>query len=232
MDGLRTRLIAHFSVNWPSTLDGFIRAEHSISRIMARDPTEGVDAHLPDPISAIVLGQDCHAQELLPSAFYELVRLPWSNGVSADNQRSVDTSRLSPNELIQYAIGRDKIVTRAREYAQKPLACHARWCHLIDEDDIPELDDDGDELPSPSLNTPCQAGVRRFWGDKVVPSLITMGPFDPLAKLEHLAREDLAAHGVCDGCARSVAMRLLQTRSEWWDQLGSDFGVPGVTSKA
>ncbi|KAG7093561.1 hypothetical protein E1B28_007231 [Marasmius oreades] len=97
IEKLREKALAHLSIAWPSTLKGW-DAREDVARTFEMETGNPGRHFYPSPISVINLARQIDALSLLPAAFYDLSRYPFSQIFEQDEDNGLYVNQLSDTE--------------------------------------------------------------------------------------------------------------------------------------
>ncbi|KAF9266800.1 hypothetical protein L218DRAFT_921450 [Marasmius fiardii PR-910] len=97
IEGLREKSLAHLSIAWPSTLKGW-DAREDVGRSFEMETGTPARLFYPSPIAVINLARQIDAPSLLPAAFYDLSRYPFSQIFEPDEDNGLYVNPISDTE--------------------------------------------------------------------------------------------------------------------------------------
>ncbi|GLB41793.1 hypothetical protein LshimejAT787_1003930 [Lyophyllum shimeji] len=217
IDFLRAKALEHLSVAWPSDLKAW-DAREDLARTQEADVAD--PSHLyPHPIAVISLAREVDAPSLLPAAFYDLARSPFTDIFEPTEEDQAyrplpsGQSQLSVADLQRLCLGKE-----AGQHAITSLITamgssqHVRPAQL------------SAHTRKPSSNGVCAsaAACRKDFSELV--DLATQhdlfdrerGCCDPLYVAEELGQLKSAEFSECKACAKSLEAWAMREREKMW----------------
>ncbi|KAG6857454.1 hypothetical protein H0H87_003521 [Tephrocybe sp. NHM501043] len=226
IDILRGKALDHLSKAWPSNLKGWDRRE-DLARSHEADVTSNGSHLYPHPIAVINLAREVNAPSLLPAAFYDLSRYPFSNIFEPNEEDQTfrpllpGSSALSATDLQRLCLG--------KEASQQAIT--AMIPAMGASQNIRPAQLNKSHSRKPSLNAICVSApaCRKDFSELV--DLATQhylfdrerGCYDPLYVAEELGQLKSAEFSECKACARSLEAWAAREREKMWKSIPTWF---------
>ncbi|KAG6812753.1 hypothetical protein H0H92_000799 [Tricholoma furcatifolium] len=229
IDSLRTKALAHLSKAWPTDLKAWDMRE-DLARSHETDISSNGSHLYPHPIAIINLAREVDAPSLLPSAFYDLSRYPFSHIFEPTGEDQTyrplppAPSTLSVTDLQKLCIGKE-----ASQHAITSLITamgngqNARPSSMNSSSH--------NRKSSQSQNFVCvsAAACRKDFSELV--DLATQhylfdrerGCYDPLYVAEELGQLKSAEFSECKACARTLEAWAAKEREKMWKSIPTWF---------
>jgi hypothetical protein len=280
---LRSRLLAHFAINWPFTFEAFEASEETVEGLLriaastavnsqhegtvaggthtSNDDLAPMDLRLPEPLNALWMAFSCDVPELMPSIYYEIIRLPWvshTNGrcrcgqPNADSntqgeakahagsrhgdRRVVEVSDLTAAQMYHSSKVREILAGLVNDFAAEPVrSARAKTMCLRRSEVVGENVDEDNRI-----HDPCMDALVDYWEENVLPALLASpeGIRDPMRAIRRLSRDDtlrfgmVELYGLCDVCDEDLSLTMDRTKRKWWTALTDYFCPPRSVSSS
>ncbi|KAI0305740.1 hypothetical protein B0F90DRAFT_1100977 [Multifurca ochricompacta] len=213
---LREYMLGILRDAWPQYLfdwDYLQKHTEDLERAYLRRECFDLSFAHPEPARTIRLAMDHNVLDILPIAFYDLVRV---HEVIAPNPhegfRRADLSVLTADDLRRLTQGRGALRGKFLEGINNLLIV------------LPH--DDCKWVPVPGKSSPCHAGLRKWW-DAQLGAVSGPSVADPIGWLREKVGicDDIPHDEVCSGCTRVVKKYLQTVREDLWTSLPEFFGL-------
>ncbi|KAF8631929.1 hypothetical protein AX15_002182 [Amanita polypyramis BW_CC] len=232
IDSLRAKALSHLNMAWPTSLKGWDTRE-DIARIYEME----TGSHFyPHPISVINLAREVDAPSLLPAAFYDISRRPYTQIFEPHEddpfyQEPETAQNLSIKDLQRLSLGKEAIqqaITSLIQAMGNSQYIRQGQHHTTTT-----------QMPS-RRHSPCisAAACRKDFSELV--ELATQhylfdrerGCYDPLYVAEELGQLKSAEFSECIACARSLEAWAARERERLWKLIPQWFRLEGSAAWA
>ncbi|KAF5383576.1 hypothetical protein D9615_003510 [Tricholomella constricta] len=221
IEGLRARALEHLSTAWPSDLKAWDAREDS-ARTHETDIASNGSHLYPHPIAVINLSREVDAPSLLPAAFYDLSRYPFSHIFEPTEEDQTHRhlpptpSNLSVADLQRLCLGKE-----ASQHAITSLITAMGSSQYV----RPAQHSTHVRKPSASGVCVSAAACRKDFSELV--DLATQhylfdrerGCCDPLYVAEELGQLKSAEFSECKACAKSLEAWATREREKMWKSI-------------
>jgi len=218
IDSLRAKALAHLSIAWPSTLKAWDVRE-DLSRSYEMESPAGGGHLYPSPIAVINLAREVDAPSLLPSAFYDLCRYPFTIIFEPTEDdalhRFLPPSSLSNHDIQRLCLGKET----AQHMITSLIQAMANNSQIVR-----HAQNHPTHMRKTSSGAVCvsAAACRKDFSELV--DLATQhylfdrerGSCDPLYVAEELGQLKSAEFSECKACARSLESWASRERERIW----------------
>ncbi|KAG5647448.1 hypothetical protein DXG03_009378 [Asterophora parasitica] len=221
IEGLRTKALEHLSAAWPLNIKAWDMRE-DLARSHETDVASSGSHLYPHPIAVINLAREVHAPSLLPAAFYDLSRYPFSHIFEPTEEEQTYrtlpsfTSNLSVADLQRLCLGKE-----ASQHAITSLITAMGSSQYVRSAQL------STHTRKPSASGVCvsAAACRKDFSELV--DLATQhylfdrerGCCDPLYVAEELGQLKSAEFSECKSCARSLEAWATREREKMWKSI-------------
>ncbi len=206
IDKIKGAIVERITKDWPTTVNQYDSAAQARMEMGSVFPMFMTwDYAFPEPVAAIELATKFDIPEILPAAFYRLATINTSiNWSDMEYKPAGRWSELSPQNMVRFIIGRDKLY---KSTVQRIL----------------------EVLEEPSEHTACDTVRAVQRQDFITATLLeanVTGYMDPL-RIYHQLREKInGTSGICFHCQFRIADRLNEERGVVWECLEEFFDLP------
>ncbi|KAI0055891.1 hypothetical protein BV25DRAFT_1832812 [Artomyces pyxidatus] len=158
----------------------------------------------PDPVRAIRLGTELGIFEILPTAYYDLMRVLYDLALEPlylAEPRSVDTSQLTADQLRRVIIGRKEMCRWLFQAMSEMQPPEAGCLHKASE--------------------PCRLSAQRWINSQLTQRT---ADYDPVAWLNS-AENECSESDACEICVAWMQAKLLRAKWGIWEKLSEFFGL-------
>ncbi|KAG5653415.1 hypothetical protein H0H81_000702 [Sphagnurus paluster] len=222
VESLRAKALDHLSAAWPSDLKTW-DAREDLARSYETDLTSGSrPLEYPHPIAVINLSREVDAPSLLPAAFYDLSRYPFSHIFEpAEEEQTyrplpVITANLSNADMQRLCLGKE-----ASQHAMTTLIQVMGNSQYVRPAQL------STHMRKPSSHGVCvsAAACRKDFSELV--DLATQhylfdrerGCYDPLYVADELGQLKSAEFSECKACAKSLEAWAVREREKIWKMI-------------